>query len=556
MKNPLCHLFFFSLALPLALSAQIEGREWEETGAPKDVERVLKHFPDGASADFAMVPMRDGVKLATTVFVPPGEGPWPVIFCKGFYGRIGMAGYAKSCKNGEFAFVIQDARGSRDSEGKGSYDPASFEAHIPDTSDALDWIADQPWCNGRIGIRGGSGNGVAPYTGFLSGNKHLAVSSGGNSSGHSMYWMADNRVRRGLYDWMKNNGLRTWNNPSPTLELQSRAEALRELAAQRPHPESVMIASAAWYDIVSESALDLFATHADNASVYVTVGPGWHGGATEIKGSKWPNYWNRKKSPPGFKDILLGDRPKEPSFIRYYLMGDPSNPDSAGNEWRVTREWPVPHTPTRFYLDANGGVSTTPPTRAGSRAYTYDPADPAPAIGGNGSYSIPVGPLDQRPLADREDVLRFTSPPLTDALAVVGNLKADLYISTDAPDTLFVVKVVDIHPDGTETLLRESAAMGRYAEGLDGESPLRANRVYHLKVDLWSTAKVFNPGHRVGVLVTSSSVLHGKDGKQIPVYEVHPNHFDSSSGKTRPARQTLHFSPQHPSSVTLPIIQF
>jgi putative CocE/NonD family hydrolase len=318
-----------------------------------------------------------------------------------------------------------------------------------------------------------------------------------------------------------------------------------------------MFASAAWYDIVSESALDLFTLHGDKAKVYVTVSPGWHGGATEINGAKWPNFWSRGKSVPGFTDILAGKTADEPSFVRYYLMGDPSDPDSAGNEWRTTREWPVPHTPTRLHLNADGRITSTPSDKDGIRSYVYDPANPTPALGGNGSYSIPVGPRDQRPLAKREDVLRFVSEPLSSPLTVVGNLKADLYVSTDAPDSQFVVKVVDIHEDGTETLIRESAAMGRYAEGLDGNTPLQAGTVYHLKVDLWSTAKVFNAGHRIGVYITSAAVLEGKDGKTKPVYEVHPNTFEpvNSLQAARPARQTVHFSENHPTSITLPVIK-
>jgi len=556
-----CFSFWFSAVCLLRIlspvQGQTEGREWAEMGAPKDVKRVLAHFPKGSVSDFTMIPMRDGVKLATTIFLPPGEGPWPVIFCKSFYGRFTMAGYARDGKDGRFAFVIQDARGRGDSEGKDSFDPTSFSTHIPDTADALDWIAKQSWCNGRIGIRGGSGNGVAAYTGFLSGSPHLTMASAGNSSGHSHYWMADNRVRRGLYDWMKHNQLKVAAWPRPTLIPQRRDDVRAELGKLSPHPDTVITLSAAWYDIVSESALDLFTLHADQARMYLTITPGWHGGETRINGAKWPGFWDRGNAVPGLRETLLGTKPNTPSFIRYYLMGDPSNPDSAGNEWRMTREWPVPHTPLSLYLSADGGLQSSAPSNPGHRSYIYDPKDPAPAIGGNGSYRIPVGPLDQRPLRERDDVLYFVSPALEQPLTVVGALTADLFFSTDVPDTQFVIKVVDLHPDGTETLIRESAVMGRYAEGLDGKTPLTSGQVYHLKADLWSTAKVFNAGHRVGVIITSSAVLEGKDGRQSPVYEVHPNSFEPVTGpdQTRPARQTLHFSKEHPSSITLPVLK-
>ncbi len=558
MKLP--HTFYVLIGLSFFLSilpAQQAGREWEETGSDKEIGPILESFPDGAIHRFEMLPDRDGTQLATTIFLPPGEGPWPVVFCKGFYGRFTMKGYAKSAgKDGQVVFVMQDARGTGDSEGKGTYDSESFAIHQQDLDDSLKWVSKQAWCNGRIGVRGGSGNGVAAFQAFLSGNPALKVADGGNSSGFSSYWMEQNRVRRGLYDWMKNNGLDIQKNELPTRVPAMYPEVLNRLSEQKPNPASTMIVNAAWHDIVSESALDLFAAQSENAQIYVTVSPGWHGGQTQIQKQAWPNLWNRGISVPKFSDLLKKDLKPEPSFIRYYLMGDPTDPDSLGNEWKITREWPVPYSPTSFYLHGDGSLQPSPSQKEGFLSYVYDPADPAPAYGGNGSYRIQMGPLDQRPLSDRKDVLRFVSEPLSQPLTLVGKFSADLYMSTDAPDTMFVVKVIDIHPDGTETWLRESAAMGRYAEGLDGKTSLKPDGVYHLKLDLWSTAKVINAGHRLGVLITSSAVLDKEGPRPQPVFEVHPNVWTTSrkNPEIKAATQRIWLSPEYPSSITLPVV--
>lgn len=553
--------FFALLNTPITASAQVEGGEWEEIGSPQDFDRVLKHFPEGARVDGQMIRMSDGVGLATNVFLPPGDGPWPVIFVKGFYGRFGTSGYARVCKGGDFAFVIQDARGKGDSEGQGTYDPSLFVQHVQDTSEMLDWIAAQDWCNGQIGLYGGSGNGVAPYTAFLSGNPHLTVAAPGNSSGTSGYWMFDNRTRRDLFSWMKNNNMDVSEWPRPTLPDASYRPDEERLEDYTPNADSVLIASGQWYDIVSESVLDAFAAYADQARVFAIVGPGWHGGATEIDGEKWPNLWSRPVSLPNFVDVLADpDSAPTDSFLLYYIMGDPTLPDSAGNQWAITRQWPVPHRATALYLNAQGGLTATAPSGTGSLSYHYDPNDPTPTYGGNASYSIPVGPMDLRPLAERPDVLRFVSEPLSEPLTVVGEIQARLFISTDVPDTQFVVKVFDLRPDGRETIVRESAINARYAEGLNGTRALETGNVYELNLDLWSTAKAFNAGHRIGVYITSSSVLEdSSEGRprSAEVYEIHPNSFApvSSMDGAPVARQTLHFSRQYPSAIILPVVE-
>jgi hypothetical protein len=156
--------------------------------------------------------------------------------------------------------------------------------------------------------------------------------------------------------------------------------------------------------------------------------------------------------------------------------------------------------------------------------------------------------VDQRPLAGRKDIVRFVSEPLDAPLEIAGKIRADLFVSSDAPDTLFVVKLVDIYPDGQEILLRESAAMTRYRDGFDKPAPLEKGKPVRLSFPCNSIAAVFNKGHRIGVFITSSS---------SPAYEVHPNTYEpaASAAGMKPAQQTIHISPSAQSSIILPIVK-
>jgi putative CocE/NonD family hydrolase len=156
--------------------------------------------------------------------------------------------------------------------------------------------------------------------------------------------------------------------------------------------------------------------------------------------------------------------------------------------------------------------------------------------------------MDERPLLDRKDVIHFASAPLVDPVEITGKVHATLFISTDVPDTEFVVKFTDIQPDGYEMIVRESAVLGRYAEEFHGQpAPLEKGKVYQLELDLCSTALLLAKGHRLGVIVTSSS----KDA-----YEVHPNSFTpvTSMDAAPIAHQQIYFSKQYPSSITLPVV--
>jgi len=539
-----------ALASSVTMQAQVEGREMDEIGKHKDVGKILTaQFPPGSRHELVQVPMRDGVKLATSVFIPPGADRRPVVFARGYYGRLATTAYSRGAQDGGFVYVTQDARGVFDSGGEGAARGTEPVFELNDSADSLEWIAAQPWCNGRIVMTGASGNGVGPSAAYFTKSPHLAAAMPSISSANPYYyWGFDNGVRRGFYRWMKFIGVSTDVWPKPTLSSFDEGKMRAMMSAAAVNNPAILTLSTGWYDLGSEAVLDAFSAFAKDGRVFARIGPNAHTGSPQFP---WPSPRVPRESVPMPKllDVVAGKLPTAKSQLTYYLLGNFRDASSPGNRYKVTDVWPVPHTPVRWYLHADGGLATEKPAQAeGTMGFAYDPRDPAPTHGGNFTTGGEAGPHDQRPLKNRKDVVRFIGEPLAAPLEITGKLRAELYVSTDVPDTQFVVKVIDIHPDGYEMLIRESAIMGRSAEEFKGKpSPLEKGTVYQLKLDLWSTAIVLDKGHRLGVLVTSSSASS---------YEVHPNSFVPvmSYDKSPVAHQTIHASASHSSCIIVPVV--
>jgi uncharacterized protein len=512
-----------------------------------ELKKCLARLPAGTRHTALMMPLRDGVKLATDVFLPPkGDGPWAVLLLRTPYSRFDPRP-VNQMGGDPCVLVCQNQRGRYGSEG--TLPKNSFANEIEDSYDTIEWCARQKWCNGKVAMWGPSGHGVSPTNAVWSKAPHLVAVNVNITADHAyLHWGFHNGARRGMYGWMtqRNQKVSDWPRPT-TIPFDSKGR--QAFLAERGASNKVYyLAQAGWYDLFSEGALDAFAALAGNGRAFVRVGAGGHG---PIGGDlKYPSRnAPRGAAFPTLKQLLTGQEPKGgKSVLLYYLMGDTRDPAAPGNVWKVSHVWPVPHTATDYYLHKDGSLTLTRPTeQEASRTWSYDPRKPAPSLGGNHGLGVKSGPVDQRPLQGRKDVLRFVSEPLTEPVGITGKVEAELHFSTDVPDTMFVVKLVDIYPDGYEALVRESAGLARYHAGLDRGTPVEKGKPYRLRLDLWSTALVFNKGHRIGVHVTSSS----KDA-----YEVHPNTFKPvpSIEQARVAQQTLLLSADRPSKVILPVI--
>jgi hypothetical protein len=212
--------------------------------------------------------------------------------------------------------------------------------------------------------------------------------------------------------------------------------------------------------------------------------------------------------------------------------------------------WPPQHELTRFYLQPGGTISTSAPAAdSASLTFKFDPANPVPTMGGQ-NLGRDVGPKDQREIGQRQDYLRFQTPVLTEDLVIAGHVDMELYVTTDAQDTDFVVKLVDIYPDGYEALILDYPIRMRFRDGQNADDVKLATpgQVEKLNINMWSTAQTFEKGHRLGIHVTSSN---------YPRFAVNPNNGAALDDLTTPAKiaqNTVFFDAQRPSAIVLPVV--
>ena len=242
--------------------------------------------------------------------------------------------------------------------------------------------------------------------------------------------------------------------------------------------------------------------------------------------------------------------------VKYFLMG--------ANVWKTAEAWPpVEATAQAWYLGSGGranglagdgtlvvGASGGRPTGAEpADSYVYDPSAPVPTVGG--AHQLPAvfrrGPVDQRTIEQRGDVLVYSSAPLSDPVVIAGPVSATLYVATDAPDTDFVARLVDVYPDGRAIPLTDGVVRLALREGITTRAEVRPGEVYRVEIDLWSTANAFLPGHRLRLDVTSSN---------FPRWERNLNTGADCARSTemRVAHQRVLHDADHPSHVTLYVL--
>jgi len=498
-----------------------------------------------------MVPMSDGVRLATDVRLGEGAGPWPVVLLRTPYGRKNAA---RGLPN--YAIVSQDVRGRFDSEGHAR---AFFDDGWGEHQDGLDtvkWILAQPWCNGRIGTMGASALGITQN--MLAGAnppnvlaQHILVAAG------SMY--QDGVYPGGVFQenlmagWLKQTG---WPEDNLQLmlahpfydDLWRSVDSTARISEQRINIPAIHVGG--WFDIFTQSVLNSFvARNLIAHDQWLVMGPWPHGIKREVGELTFPA--NAVEVPKPAADVQYwfdfwlrgqdnGVR-KEP-HVYYYVMGACGEEGAPGNEWRTAHGWPIAATPTAFYLCGEGQLMPLRPA-ASSKTYRYDPANPVPTRGG-GNLLLPAGPMDQREVEKRADVLTFSTATLTHAIEVTGHVTVRLWAASSARDTAFTAKLCDVYPDGRSMLLCDGALRAACRESFSNPTPIEPGKVYRFTVDVGSTSIIFNKGHRIRVDISSSN---------YPRFAAHPNVW--GEGKPQVAEQTVHLGGNHPSVVILPVVK-
>ncbi|MEA3225510.1 MAG: CocE/NonD family hydrolase, partial [Planctomycetota bacterium] len=416
-----------------------------------------------------MVAMRDGTKLATDVYLPPdGEPPYPVVLMRTPYGRGGGKGEAqKFCWQG-YVMVSQDIRGRGQSEG---HHAIIFHnggwGKRRDGHDTLNWIASQEWCNGNIATMGGSAVGVtqnmlAPDAPDVLKGQVVVVAF---SDMYSQAAYQGGVWRKSLLEgWLIGTGMADVNlktfREHPTYD-EFWAELNPEAQAHRVNAPGVFIGG--WYDIFLQGTINSFVAIHNHGGpkargrCRLIIAPIAHGGFDELK------YPPNSRMPPASEALRLFDcwlkeknnGAKDDKAVHYYVMGDPTDETGGGNFWRQADNWPPPAEPTAFYFHPDKRlVRGTPPDGAETLSYRYDPNDPVPTVGGQ-NLLLPKGPMDQRKIESRPDILLFTTDVLAEPVEVTGRIYAKLHVSSDCPDTDFTVKLTDVYPDGRSMLVAD-----------------------------------------------------------------------------------------------------
>ena len=561
-----------------------------------------------------MVPMRAGVRLATDIYRIEGAAPTPVLIVRTPYNKDHMVAgedifdILRAVQVG-YTVVTQDVRGRYASEG--SFNPHVQET--ADGVDAFAWAAAQPWSNGVMGTFGGSYLGctqwlpareqppalraMVPSITFSDSYEGCSY-QGGAKVLHDLRWVVADivpaEIERRIARGEKPLNVETPLDVDRALtELPLATHPLiREYAAfylnwlAHPTADDFWLPSSpqagyeqinvpalnisGWYDIFLWSTLQNYmgmkqrgGTEEARRHQSLIIGPWSHmnfsgsfpeqefgaaasSAAIDLTGIhlRWFDRW--------LKGVDNGIDHELPVMI--FVMGV--------DEWRSESDWPLPDTQYRPYyihssgeantLNGDGKLSTEPPGDENSDVYLYNPLRPVPTVGGQ--VILPggnaIGPRDQREVELRDDVLVYSTPVLGQAVEVAGPIELWLFVSSSARDTDFTGKLVDVYPDGRAMILTEGILRARYRNSLTTPELLERDVIYEIRLDLWATANVFLPGHRVRLEVSSSNFprfdRNSNTGGQIASEAAH---------QYRPAVNRIFHDAVHPSRLIFPIIE-
>ncbi len=544
------------------------------------------------------VPMRDGVILRANVFRPDRGGPFPVLVMRTPYGKPagGMDRYVKA----GYIVVTQDARGRYASDGRWE-SFLRFETHdAQDGYDTVEWAGKRlPGSNGKVGTFGASYNAflqwrlaalrppslVAMAASSIPARYTDLEGPGTIRPGRRLHWwvtsMAPNmRLRAGrpgtntkaeMRQLWNDGQAQKWLYHLPWLDLpkdacEDETEAVRHWL-RNPHADPWKLHQdvkqievpnlnfIGWCDhcngnmLLDKAIMSEAGTAAARNGSRTVVGPWAHSKSRrygdidfgpesmpDVTGLqiRWFDYWLKEKR----------NGIDKTSPWRIFVMGE--------NRWRDEDEWPLRRAQRKtLFLGSNGNANTpagdgrlqwSKPESAGSDQFTYDPRDPVPSLHGPG---LQVRPTDQRPLADRQDILVYQTEPLTERLEVTGNATVELVASSTAPDTDFFARLIDVAPDGMARDVALGMVRARYRHGLDQPELIQPGKIIRYTIELDPTSNAFLPGHRIRLDITSSD---------FPNYDRNHNTAADQNADAQlvTTRQTVYHGGKHATRLILP----
>jgi putative CocE/NonD family hydrolase len=593
-----------------------------------------------------MMPMPDGVRLATDVYRPKNaSGKVPIVFVRTPYNfnfwdvqngvPADMSAQLAAVKRG-YAYVVQNERGHFFSEG--NYDILGSRQ---DGYNAIDWMTKQSWSNGKVGTTGCSSTAEWQMGVAALGNPGFAAMNvqgfGAGVGRVGPYYEQGNWYRGGAVQML----FITWlygeqNQVRPMFPKNtSQADLIRQSKSfdLAQHLPPVDWSQALWrlpeQDILKsvDGPIGIFA----DAMPVETGGamikrapndPAWYRGGLVHDDQKinvpglWFMSWYDVSIGPNLElynhvrrtassqigneqwaviapvahcsytrateDTIVGERSMGDarldyneivySFFDRFLKGDAA-PRLAQmpkvsyytmglNKWQSSDTWPPAGAqPLTFYLasggrantlNGDGALASAAPDADKPDAFTYDPMNPVLSFGGNvccTGTAVQAGSFDQRRMEARDDILVYTTEAFKEGTEVSGPITPTLYVSSDAKDTDFTVKVLDVYPDGRAYNLDESIQRMRYRNGYD--KPLawmESGQVYKVMLQPLNTSNYFEAGHRLRIEVSSSN---------FPRFDRNlntgGNNYDETKGVV--AHNAVHHSKQYPSAVMITVVK-
>lgn len=510
-----------------------------------------------------MIPMRDGVRLSAWIYLPQGQGPWPVLM-EQRYSNVHAAArrYTRLAEHGYVVAGI-NFRGTAESEGTfvGYRDLAWGPKR--DGYDVTEWLAKQPWSNGKVGSFGSSQAGFAQNLQAVTQPPHLVCQfmvDTGLSLFHDGYRMGGStryvqfRVMEQFCRNPQDNRLlvEEWTR-HPIYDTYWEAEDSGRYFDKMNVP---CFTVASWFDDPKgDSSIRSFIGRQHRGGTgsrghqKLLIGPWPHGGS---KGNVVGNLRYPMNASASVEKLMLrwfghylqGEDTaitRDPA-VRYYVTGATGEPDAPGNVWRDAVDFPPDTAVHSLYFQQDGTLAAKPPAvDGGATAYTSDPTRPAnmPALVSR----------DMRQYESEPGVISFTSPAFAEPTEWTGQVDVELFVTSTASDTDFIVKVCDVYPDGRSIALINSVRRARYREGFTQERFLQRDEVARIAFDLGWLSQIFNRHHRIRVTVASTGA---------PYYEPNPQTGDRiTSGqpdRTHVAVNRVLHNQRHASRILVPLI--
>ena len=546
------------------------------------------------------VGMRDGTVLRADVYRPDAPGMYPVLLQRTPYSKDGESPVEQGRKLAERGYVVvqQDVRGRYRSDGE--FQPGFFSADHRDAEDgydAVEWAAGLPWSTGRVGTFGGSYCGWTQWELAHTRPPHLAAMIPSAIAANLLDREMSGALRLGRVLWWSVNTLapdvrlRLGDEQGPTTTDEAerlylerdRSKWLWRLPLAEIPDEVLSGVGRHWRRWLADHASDHFGfleRHRDVAVPALTT-TGWYdqqiGAIKHFTGMRANGMTEEARRgqrlivgpwshTTDFSSSQVGEVDFGPEAVRdffqiaddwfgHWLKGQSTGVEAwppvqlfvmGANRWREEEDWPLARTEyTDYHLHGGGKLGLGAPSDEPPDSYDYDPRDPVMTL-----YSPPgqQEPQDQRALDGRRDILVYQTDPVEEPVEVTGPVTVHLWAASSARDTDFVVKLMDVWPDGFVQELCYGIVRARYRDSFASPSLIEPDRVYEYTIQVNPTSNLFRRGHRIRLDVSSSD---------FPNFDRNHNtggddYFESTLAT---ARQTIYHDRQRPSRVVLPVIR-